>query len=424
MKLLYVILDGLGDLPTPELNGETPLESAYTPIMDSLANNGKTGLVYPIREDVAPESDAAVISILGYDPFRYYTGRGPLETYGAGLKMDEGNLALRCNFATASDDGTIIDRRVGRNLTTEEASQLAEALNDNVRLEEPATEFIFKNTLSHRAVLLIKRLKGNLSGKITNTDPAYAKVEGIGVAKKEAGFKIEKCQAMINTEEAETAARLVNEFTEQSQNILRRHKINLKRISEGKPSANTILMRDAGDALPKFPSLTILHGISFGCMVEMPVERGIALLCDMQELPLPEPTGNMKKDYLLRADKTQEALKLLDAIYIHIKGPDEPGHDGQCLKKKESIELIDKYYFKSLIKNINLAETLIAVTADHSTPCTVKAHTADPVPLLISGGKVKPDNVTKFGEKYCRLGEIGIIRGNEIIPTLIGLSKN
>lgn len=424
MKLLYVVLDGLGDLPSPELNGETPLESARTSNMDSLASAGKTGMVYPIKEDVAPESDAAVISILGYDPFRYYTGRGPIEAYGAGIKMEDGNIAIRCNFATISEDGTIIDRRVGRNLETEEASQLTQTLNDEVKLTDPPAEFIFKNTVAHRAVLLIKRLDGKLSGKITNTDPAYVKVEGIGVAKKESGKKIEKCHPMFDTEEAKAAANLVNEFTGKSQVILRKHEVNLKRISEGKLPANGILMRDAGDSLPKFPTVTSLYGLNFGCMVEMPVERGIALLCGMKELYLPLSTGDVEKDYIIRAEKTDEALKHLDAVYIHIKGPDEPGHDGQCLRKKENIELIDKYYFGTLLGNINLNEILTAVTADHSTPCTVKSHTADPVPFLVSGGKVKPDKVNRFGEKYCRQGEIGIIRGIEILPTLMKLLKD
>ena len=424
MKLLYVVLDGLGDLPSPELNGETPLESARTSNMDSLASAGKTGMVYPIKEDVAPESDAAVISILGYDPFRYYTGRGPIEACGAGIKMEDGNIAIRCNFATISEDGTIIDRRVGRNLETEEASQLTQTLNDEVKLTDPPAEFIFKNTVAHRAVLLIKRLDGKLSGKITNTDPAYVKVEGIGVAKKESDKKIEKCHPMFDTEEAKAAANLVNEFTGKSQVILRKHEVNLKRISEGKLPANGILMRDAGDSLPKFPTVTSLYGLNFGCMVEMPVERGIALLCGMKELYLPLSTGDVEKDYIIRAEKTDEALKHLDAVYIHIKGPDEPGHDGQCLRKKENIELIDKYYFGTLLGNINLNEILTAVTADHSTPCTVKSHTADPVPFLVSGGKVKPDKVNRFGEKYCRQGEIGIIRGIEILPTLMKLLKD
>ena len=144
MKFIYIILDGLGDLPSPNLNEKTPLEAAKTPNMDSLAANGKTGMVFPIKEDIAPESDAATISILGYDPFQYYTGRGPLETHGAGLKMEDGNVALRCNFATISKDGTIIDRRVGRNLTTEEASRIAQTLNDEVKLTNPPAEFIFK----------------------------------------------------------------------------------------------------------------------------------------------------------------------------------------------------------------------------------------------------------------------------------------
>ncbi len=425
-KLLYVVLDGLGDLPTPELNGKTPLEAAKTPNMDSLARKGKTGLMYPVRKGVAPESDVAVISILGYDPFKYHPARGVIEAVGAGLDFKDGELALRCNFATVDESGKfIVDRRVGRNLTTEEAGKLAEAINREVKLAYKPSEFIFKNTVAHRAVLVIRRLEGKLSGKITNVDPAYSKtLEGFGVAKSQPQTKIEKCFPLDDSEEARVAAELVNEFIEKSYKVLKNHELNLRRVKEGKLPANFILARDAGDTVPKFPSFQELYKVKFGCMADMPVERGIALLCGMEEVPLPQSTGDLKADYSLRAEKTLEALESLDGVYIHIKGPDEPGHDGRAKEKMRIVELIDEFYFGKLLAKLNLEETLIVVTADHATPCVIKAHTDDPVPLLISGGGVLADEVDVFSEKACRKGKLGIINGSELMPLLIKLLKD
>ncbi|RLI04923.1 phosphoglycerate mutase [Candidatus Bathyarchaeota archaeon] len=424
-KLLYVVLDGLGDLPSPLLGGKTPLEAAEIPNMDFLAKNGKTGLMYTIRKGIAPESDAAVISILGYDPVKYHSARGPIEACGAGLKMKDGDLALRCNFATIDwESKRLIDRRVGRNLTTEEAQKLAEAVNENVRLTSTPSEFIFKSTIAHRAVLLIRRKNGKLSGKITNIDPAYSRtLEGLGIAKTQAETKIEKCKPMKPSEEAKLAAELTNEFVEKSHSILEEHEVNLKRKKEGKLPANFILTRDAGDTLPKFPSFKELYGVKFGCMVEMPVEKGIALLCGMEEVELPLTTGNLEVDYQLRAKKVLAVLEQFDGIYIHIKGPDEPGHDGEPEKKKKVIELIDKHFFTNLLREFNLTENIIVVTADHSTPCTVKAHTDDPVPLLISGKNVEADDTIVFNEKECGKGSLVTISGPNLMPMLIDILK-
>jgi len=425
-KLLYVVLDGLGDLPNPRLNGKTPLEAAKTPRMDFLAKKGKTGLMYPIRKGVAPESDAAVLSILGYDPFKYYSSRGVVEAVGSGLDFKDGNLALRCNFATVDEKCEfVLDRRVGRNLTSEEAFKLAEAINKNVRLTYVPSTFIFKSTTAHRGVLLIKRLDGKLSGKITNIDPAYTRtLEGVGVAKAQTKMKIEKCLPMVNDEEAKIAAELVNEFAEKSHKILEKHEVNLKRLEEGKPPANYVLTRDAGDNLPRFPSFWELYHLRFGCMVEMPVERGIALLCGMEEIPLPPPTGNLKTDYIIRAGKVLDFLQKFDGVYVHIKGPDEPGHDGDAERKMQIIELIDEHFFGELMDKLDLKNVLVVVTSDHSTPCIVKAHTDDPVPFLISGNDVLADKTKEFNEKECSKGSLGVIKGPELMPMLVKLLKD
>lgn len=425
MKILYIVLDGLGDLPTPDLGDKTPLEAAYTPFMDSLAAAGQTGMLYTVEKGVAPESDVAVISILGYDAKKYYTGRGPLECYAAGLQVNDGDLAYRVNFATLGKDNQIVDRRVGRNLTTEEATELAKAINTKVKLL--SATFSFKNTVGHRGVLVIRNQSGRLSAQVTNTDPAYEKEGVYGVAK--ARFKnvlqnSEPVEGYKHVEEAKRSAFLTNEFIKLSQEVLNNEPVNKKRVAEGKLPANVILTRDSGDALPKFPPFDKEFGKKFGCFVEMPVERGIALLTGMTIIGLPEPTGNPTHDYHLRANKALESITEFDGLYIHIKGPDEPAHDGRANDKKESIEAIDQYFFGNLIPFLDKNNTVIAVTADHSTPCTLKAHSDDAVPLLISGDHIRSHGARAFSEKECQHGSLGELLGPELMPLLIKLSTN
>ena len=424
MKLIYVVIDGLGDLPIKELGDETPLGFAETPNLDSLASKGRLGLMYTVGKGIAPESDIAVISILGYDPFKYHVGRGPIEAYGAGLSMKDGDLALRCNFATLGPDKKIVDRRVGRTLTTEEASKLSEAINQEVELESFPAEFEFKNTLGHRAVLVIKSKDLPLSAEITNTDPAYERVKGLGIAKPEFEMVLKECMPLEDTEEARRAAQLVNEFTEKSHEVLDRHEVNKRREAEGELKANVILSRDAGDEIPRFFNINEHYGVRFACLADMPVERGISRIAGMHLIDIPPPTKDMKADSDLRIRRLMEIYPSFDCFYIHIKGPDEPGHDGDFERKAKIISEIDKFFFGELLSRIDLKETLICVTADHSTPCSLKGHSDDPVPLLIAGGNIKPDGITKFSEKTCKNGSLGLLKhGTELIPMLMKILK-
>jgi 2,3-bisphosphoglycerate-independent phosphoglycerate mutase len=424
-KILYIVLDGLGDLPIKELNNKTPLEAALAPQLDSLAQKGKTGLVYPVERGIAPESDIAVISLLGYDAHKYYTGRGPLECFAEGLNINEGDVALRVNFATVAEDGkTIKDRRVGRNLTTDEATALAKEINSKVTLS--TATFEFKNTIGHRGVLVIRGMRSKLSGWITNTDPAYDREGVFGIAKEKFDNLVAESQPMPefkNSNEAKEAASLLNEFTQKSNQVLNESAINKKRISENKLPANLILSRDAGDHLPLFPRIDLLFKVKFGSFVEMPVEKGIAILTGMDIIDVPSSTGHLDVDYPVWAKIALDSIAKYDGIYVHIKGPDEPGHDGDFNKKKEIIEAIDKFFFASLLPQLDINNTVIAVTSDHSTVSAIKAHSADPVPLLISGGNIKPDGSLSFSERAVKFGSIGEIRGQEIMPLLVKLAK-
>ena len=300
-KILYIVLDGLGDgnHPCKELGNQTPLEAAETPLMDILARHGQTGLMYTVGKGIAPESDIAVISILGYDALKYYTGRGPLEALATGIKIKDGDLAFRANIATRGTGRSIKDRRVGRNLSTEEATKLCKEINEKVKLESVPATFVFKNTLEYRGVLVIKGVKNKLSGYVTNTDPAYTKHGLLGVAKETGTFEniIEYCMPTKNCPDREAAYRsalLVNEFVLKSCEVLDQAAVNKSRVKKGYLPGNLVLLRDAGDCLPQVPSIKSKFKKNFGCFVEMPTEEGIALLTGMKIVSIPPPTKDLE----------------------------------------------------------------------------------------------------------------------------------
>lgn len=424
-KILYIVLDGLSDRPLKELGNKTPLEAALTPHMDRLAQAGINGVMHTVGVGIAPESDIAVISLLGYDAHKYYTGRGPLESFAEGLEVNDGDLAFRVNFSTVSDDGVSIqDRRVGRNLSTQEAVGLAAEINSKVALTEATFEF--KSTIGHRGILVIRSAKGKLCADVTNTDPAYGRQGVFGIAKEKFEMRVMRSEALTETSDSDAAAKaaaLINEFTTKSHQVLNESAINKKRIQEGKLPANVILSRDAGNKLPQFPSLSEQYGLNFGSFVEMPVERGIALLTGITIVDVPAKSGHMDVDYGVWAKIAGERIKEFDGLYIHIKGPDEPAHDGDFKKKKKVIEQIDKFFFGPLLKRKDLTHILFAVTADHSTACSLKAHSDDPVPLLISGSGIKSDGTLSFSEKSASKGSLGAIAGKDLMGLLVKLAK-
>ena len=416
-QLLYVCLDGLGDDPIPEFGGRTPLEAARTPTLDGLAKQGALGRVYTVGEDVAPESDIAVFAILGYDPRHEHPGRGVLEALGSGMEFSDGDLAYRVNFAT-QEGGVILDRRVGRDLPSEDAEALAKEVNGSLKL--PGATFELRATVEHRGALVLHAAEGSLSANVTNTDPAYGKQGALGVALETFEHRVATAEPLDDTEEARRAADLTNAFVEGASRILDTSEVNRRRREEGRLPANLVLTRDGGDRIPDLVPIKKRFGPEWGCFVEMPVERGIALVLGMA--PVDAPTmPSRQEQYSAWAALAAEALDGFDAIYIHIKGPDVPAHDGKAEEKREVIEDIDAAFFAELLPRIDQNRTLLAVTADHSTSCVRKAHTADPVPLLVVGPGVRSDASTAFGESAARGGALGTMRGPEIMPHLVSL---
>jgi 2,3-bisphosphoglycerate-independent phosphoglycerate mutase len=290
-------------------------------------------------------------------------------------------------------------------------------------LTASSVDLVVRATVGHRCVVVLYPKEGKLSAKITNTDPAYARIEGLGVAKADAGTEVEECRPLDDTPEAWTAAELINEFTRKSREVMDGHSVNQRRRARGDLPANLILLRDAGDHLPEAPSLRERFGVEFGCFVEMPVERGIARLLGMEVIEVPPSAGNREAAYREWALRAIDELPRHGGLYLHLKGPDEPGHDGDAPAKRDVISLIDRAFFGELLPKIPLRDTIVAVTADHATPCALKSHSADPVPLLLAGGGVPPDGTTTFGEREAARGGVGQLLGVDIMPLLARLAR-
>ncbi|HWL66649.1 MAG TPA: alkaline phosphatase family protein [Actinomycetota bacterium] len=425
-SIFYVILDGLGDDPLPELGSKTPLEAARTPLLDRLAAQGRNGYVTTVGEGIAPESDIAVFSILGYDPHEHHTGRGPLEAVGAGLKVETGDLAYRVNFATVEADGdgwTIVDRRVGRDLSSEEAHALAEEVQTTVRLDKAS--FDFRATIGHRGVLVLRSEEGPLSAEVENSDPAYGRQGALGVAKETFDNKVvhvTPIEGHGSDAAAVRGAELTNSWLRSAYEVLNGSEVNRARVAAGKMPGNFILTRDGGDHIPDLVPFKEKFGLSMGCFVEMPVELGIARLMDMGVVEAPTDLPPIEQ-YEAWAELALEAIEGYDGLYIHIKGPDVPAHDGDYEAKIASIEEIDSAFFGPLLDGLDRARSIVAVTADHSTSCARKAHTDGPVPLLISGGGVSSDGVATYGETASRGGSLGHLKGVEIMPNLVAVAR-
>lgn len=418
LRILYVLLDGIGDLPNPELEGKTPLEVANIPNIDGLARNGKMGQVISVGEGISPQSDIAVFNMLGYDfQGQKYAGRGIVEIIGSGVEFRNGDLALRGNFATL-DKSKIIDRRAGRDIIKQEASTICSFLEDNVKFDDPDVSVKITPTISHRVIIKFRHNKKSLSDKITNTDPAYGKLNGIGIAKTDIeNMAVQESTSEDNSESSILSAKIVNEFTRKSIAFLKDHQVNLDRISKNKKPMSVILLRDAGNTVPHLQPINEKYGISTSCLVDMPVEIGIAKIIGMDLF-----CSQKIDDY---RQKGIEAAKILDSynlVYVHIKGPDEYGHDGDALGKKSNIELIDKNFFGMFLKSVT-RKYVVVISGDHSTPCIKKSHTDDPIPLLVSGDGIKSDGSQRFTESWASKGSMGTLKGSQVISYVLKMMR-
>ena len=335
--------------------------------------------------------------MLGYDfKEEAYVGRGVIELIGSGIDFRTGDLALRGNFATIDESNRIVDRRAGRNISEEEANSICESLSSSVKFNDPNVSLVIKPTIGHRVVIRFRHNLQALSDQVSNTDPAYDKVSGIGVARL-SSFQdtIGESVPEEDTIASKKSAQLINDFSSQAISILKSDPVNKQRYNDRKKLINCVLLRDAGNRIPKLAPIGKKYGMKAAAVVDMPVEIGIANVLNMEILP----SGKVD-DYKRKAEVVYSNLFDYDLIYAHIKGPDEFGHDGDAQGKKKNIEKIDKMIFSKMLDASIHDDVAIVVSADHSTPCVNKSHSPDPVPLLISSSRVQRDGSLRFTEEF------------------------
>lgn len=384
-----------------DYNGKTCLEAADTPHLDELARIGVTGLLDPIGPGVSPGSDTAHLSIFGYDPQKYYTGRGVFEVLGIGMDTKEGDICFRTNFATVDKDFVIQDRRAGR--IQEGQEELEEALQ---ALESPRqnVEVIFKASVEHRGALILRG--EGLSYEITDPD-----LHRTGVKVPEAMPKTEK-------KSAAKTAEIVNELVRQSHRILKDLPLNKKREEEGKPLANLLLPRGAS-IRTNIPSLKDLYGVDGVAIAAGALYIGVARAIGLKLKKAKGATGRADSPII---NKGKLAVKELgdkaDFAFVHMKGSDSCAHDHNAEGKIKFIEKVDEV-IGFFLKNLNWDETHLAFTGDHTTPILHGDHVSDPVPIVFAGPNMVPDDVKEFSERGVLEGGVGRISGR-VVPILFG----
>ncbi|MBT4375952.1 2,3-bisphosphoglycerate-independent phosphoglycerate mutase [archaeon] len=404
MKGILVIIDGAGDLANKQLNGKTPLEAAKIPNLDFLVTRGEMGYMYPVKPGYSPGSDEAILSIFGNDLKN--STRGQLEAHGTEVKLSKGDIALRVNFATVKKNGEVVDRRCGRTLRNKEAKKLAETINKM----EFSHEFELVSTVQHRGVLVIR---GNFSDKVAGDDITYRKGHSKEIT------EIIPCKPLARTVKAKKTAEILNEFLKSSSEVLRNHPVNIKRQRKGFLPANYLLVRAPGVSKPKLKQYKKWIATN-----TMPLEVGFAKFSGMKNFAFKYPKlkkldaydnlwKGLKKKVKHSIRVIRKNMKKADYCYVHFKETDLPGHDNKPIEKKKMIEYLDKHFFSFIRKIAPLNEIKVVVTADHSTPCKLKTHSADPVPVLLYNGKKLLEKKT-FNEKEAKKGKLGRILGKDL----------
>lgn len=388
MKYIIIVGDGMADYPLEELGGKTPLEIAHKPNMDFIASKGKMGILKTIPNGMPPDSSIANLSILGYDPKKYYTGRGPLEAGAMGVHLGDEDTAFRCNLITERD-GKIFDYSAGH-VTTEEATKLLDEMK-KFKIGN------FYAGVSYRNLFILR----NCDPHIECTPPHD--VVGEPVSKH-----------LIKPKNNETARKL-NELMLASKDILSKHPTNLKRTKLGKNSANMIWLWGQGKK-PKMEKLNEKYGLGGAMISAVNLIKGIGVYAGMSVIDVPGATAYYDTNYEGKADYAVKALETNDLVYIHVEAPDEAGHAGDMEMKIKTIEDLDKRLVGRILDRAE--ECKIAVLPDHPTPIKVKTHVPDPIPFAIYTPNSRGDGL-KFDEASAKKGSLGSIVGEEFMKLLL-----
>lgn len=398
MKYVIVLGDGMADRPLEELQGMTPLEYAKTPVMDQLAAAGEIGTVHTIPDGMSPGSDTANLSVLGYDPKIYYSGRSPLEALSIGVDMKKDDVSLRCNLVTLSEeeeryeDRKILDHSSDE-ISTEDAAVLLEAVKKELETEN----YHFYTGTSYRHLLIWEK------GSVINL------VQPHDVLGQTVGQHLPEDD-------------ILREMMKKSYEILVSHPINLERKKQGLRPANSCWFWGAGTR-PSLSSFEEKTGLKGAMVSAVDLLKGIAVGASMKNISVPGATGGLHTNYEGKAKAAVEALtrENCDFVYVHVEAPDEMGHQGSIEKKVQAIQFLDERVIGPVKQGLEEAGEAfrMLIMPDHPTPICIRTHTGDDVPYLLYDSSRIQEHTWKYNEKEAAESSHHIAKGCEMIDYLI-----
>ncbi len=402
MKYVVVLYDGMADYPVEALGGKTPMQKANKPIFDSLAKRGEVGLVRTIGEGLKPGSEIGNLTVMGYDPRKYFTGRSPLEAISIGVKMADDDISLRCNLVTLSDeenydDKTMVDYSAG-DISSEEAAKIIKTVQQNFG----GGDFDFYSGVSYRHCLIFHKGTTDL-GTMTPPHDISGRVVG----------------PYISTS---PNAQKLTSLMRKSYDLLKDHPVNIERIKQGKRPANSIWLWGEGTK-PTLPPFSELYGVKGTVISAVDLLKGIGIAAGMQTPEVEGATGYIDTNFEGKANAAVDALKKdCDFAYIHIEAPDECGHRYEPENKVKAIEYIDSRVLPIVIKGLEeIGEDYkIMILPDHPTPLSTRTHASDPVPYMIyQKSKEKDSGVESINEESAKKTGNFIDAGYELMNKFI-----
>lgn len=385
----------MADYPLEELQGKTPLEVAKTPNMDAIAQLGQVGWVKTIPDRMAPASDVANLSILGYEPEKFYTGRGPLEAANMGIELKDGEIAFRCNLITSGDD-KMLDYSAGH-ISNKEAHILVKDLNKHLGSDT----LKFYPGISYRHLMIVK-----------DQDPSLLKIRCCP-PHDISGQSISK-----NLPRGKNAEFLIK-LMQKAEKLLENHEVNKVRVDLKENPANAIWLWGQG-IRPNMPKFTEKYGVSGSVISAVDLIKGIGKIIGLESIDVPGATGYYDTDYFAKGKYGLKSLENKDFIFIHVEAPDEAGHNGDLRAKITAIERFDNYVVGQILSEFrNREDFRVLVLSDHYTPIALKTHTEEPVFFALCGKNIAKDEIIAFNEMAARQSKLNFSQGWRLMDYLM-----
>lgn len=383
MKYILLVGDGMADYPISELKGKTPLQVANTPHLDYLAKNGVVGIIKTIPDGMLPGSDVANLSVLGYDPRKYFTGRAPLEAASRGIELKEDEIAFRCNLITIKQD--ILQDYSAGHISTQEAKELIDFLDKHFR----SAQVKFYPGVSYRHLMILKSQKSEERGQIKDEYSSLTCTPPHDITGKPYHSYLPQGNG----------AEVIRELMFASPGFLEDHKVNQKRKKENKNPANMIWLWGQGKP-PKMPTLNQRFGLRGTVIAAVDLVKGTGKYAGLEVIDVPGATGYLDTNFVGKAEYALRSLKNNDFVFVHVEAPDEAGHNGDVQAKIRAIEDFDSKTVGTIIKGLSSLTDKFRILAltDHPTPISLKTHTHDRVPFILFGDNISPDEITCYDE--------------------------